>query len=584
MKAYLAYIKSTLQLTIRDRLVLFFNYVMPLVFFIAFGEGFGASTSTGAMAQVVTMVLMLGVLGTGFFGGGMRATAEREAGILRRFKVAPITPAPILVGSLFTGWIVFLPTVVFFLVIARLRYGMPVPEHWLSLVVMVSAGVLAFRGIGLIIASVVNSMAESQVVIQLLYLPMLMLSGATIPLNILPDWLQSVAQFLPSTHLYMGMQNILVREQSLAQNWVSLFALVATMLIALLLSVKLFRWEKEDVLKPTAKFWLLGVLAPFVALGMYQVYSKDNLKETQILARQMRRGQTWLIKDARIFTGTGAGRVIERGSVLVKGGRIEAIFEGAAPDAKSLKAETLEASGKTVLPGLIDTSVNLFQPGTGAPDPDGARQTLAMERALGAYLYCGVTAIGTTADPMKIAKELQRRIGAGEMAGAEVILGWTPPQGSRSLVLLDALAGNYDLFKDTLTQQVVKPADLEKLRAWAAARPPRSGAAPQPLPPGPMMTLSGLPGLPHGPAIHREMKLRVAAGAAPKDVLLDATARAAQAIGAAGRLGVIQPGAEATLLIVEGNPLEDITVTERIWNVLFQGERVRRDSLLEEKK
>jgi len=80
------------------------------------------------------------------------------------------------------------------------------------------------------------------------------------------------------------------------------------------------------------------------------------------------------------------------------------------------------------------------------------------------------------------------------------------------------------------------------------------------------------------------MKLRVAAGAEPKDVLLDATARAAQAVGAAGRLGVIQPGAEATLLIVEGNPLEDITVTERIWNVLFQGERVRRDSLLEEKK
>ncbi|HEY3439151.1 MAG TPA: ABC transporter permease [Paludibaculum sp.] len=584
MKAYLAYIKSTLQLTIRDRLVLFFNYLMPLVFFIAFGEGFGASTSTGAMAQVVTMVLMLGVLGTGFFGGGMRATAEREAGILRRFKVAPITPAPILVGSLFTGWIVFLPTVIFFLVIARLRYGMPVPEHSLSLLVMVSAGVLAFRGIGLIIASVVNSMAESQVVIQLLYLPMLMLSGATIPLNILPDWLQSVAQFLPSTHLYMGMQNILVREQSLAQNWVPLCALVATMLIALLLSVKLFRWEKGDVLKPGAKLWLLGVLAPFVAIGMYQTYSKDNLKETQILARQMRRGQTWLIKDARIFTGTGDGRVIERGSVLVKGGRIEAIFEGSAPDAKSLKAETLEASGKTVLPGLIDTNVNLFLPGTGAPDPDGVRQTRAMQRALGAYLYCGVTAIRTTPDPMKIAKELQRRVGAGEMAGAEVILGEAPPQGSRSLVLLDSVAGNHDLLKDTLTQQVVKPAALEKLRAWAATHPPKSGATPQLPPPGPMMTLSGLPGLPHGPAIHREMKLRVAAGAKPKDVLLDATARAAQAIGASGRLGVIQPGAEATLLIVEGNPLEDITVTERIWNVLFKGERVRRDDLLEEKK
>ncbi len=562
MKAYLAYFKSTLQLTVRDRLVLFFNYMMPLIFFIAFGEGFGAAASSGAMAQVVTMVLMLGVLGTGFFGGGMRATAEREAGILRRFRVAPITPAPILVGSLLTGWLVFLPTVIFFLVIAKLRYGMDVPTHALSLIVMVSAGVLAFRGIGLIIASVVNSMAESQVVIQLLYLPMLMLSGATIPLNILPDWLQSVAQFLPSTHLYLGMQNILVRDQSLADNMVALGALILTTLIALLLSVKLFRWEKDDKLKPGAKLWLLGVLAPFVAIGIWQVYSKDNLKETQILAREMRRGQTWLIKDARIFTGDG--RVIERGSLLVKSGRIEAIFEGAAPDAKELHAETLEASGKTVLPGLIDTNVNLFFPGTGAPDPDGARQALAMERSLGAYLYCGVTAVRTPPDPLKIAAQLQSRVRSGEIAGAEVILATAAPQG-KSLVMQELAAGNTGLFKDTLMQQVVKPADLEKLHASIASGKP-------PL------------GVPHGPAIHRELKLSVASGASPKDALLNATSRAAQAAGVADRLGTIRPGAEATLLIVEGNPLEDITLTERIWSVMFKGERVRRDALLEDKK
>ncbi len=184
MKAYLAYIKSTLLLTTRDRLVVFFNFLFPLIFFVAFGEGFGARTSTGAMSQVLTMVLVIGVLGSGFFGAGMRATVERESGILRRFKVAPITPAPIVTAGLVTGWVLFLPTVIFFVLIAKLRYGMPFPEHIISLLVMVSAGVLAFRSLGAIIASVVNSMAESQIIIQLMYLPMLMLSGATVPLNI----------------------------------------------------------------------------------------------------------------------------------------------------------------------------------------------------------------------------------------------------------------------------------------------------------------------------------------------------------------------------------------------------------------
>ena len=133
LKPYIAYIRTTLRLTLRDRLVLFFNYLMPLIFFFAFGEGFGARTSAGSLSQVVTMVLMLGVLGTGFFGGGMRATMERESGILRRFKVAPITPAPILAASIITGWLVFLPTVLFFLLVARLRYGMEFPcQHPLS--------------------------------------------------------------------------------------------------------------------------------------------------------------------------------------------------------------------------------------------------------------------------------------------------------------------------------------------------------------------------------------------------------------------------------------------------------------------
>src|SRR5262245_22840247 len=117
MRSYLAYIKSTMRLTLRDRIVLFFNYLFPLIFFIAFGEGFGAKTSPGALTQVISMVLMFGILGTGFFGGGIRATLERDTGILRRFKVAPITPAPILVASIITGWAVFLPSLVFFLIL-----------------------------------------------------------------------------------------------------------------------------------------------------------------------------------------------------------------------------------------------------------------------------------------------------------------------------------------------------------------------------------------------------------------------------------------------------------------------------------
>ena len=64
-----------------------------------------------------------------------------------------------------------------------------------------------------------------------------------------------------------------------------------------------------------------------------------------------------LIRNARIFIGDG--RVIESGAVLVKNGKIERVYEGAAPDPKALKAEAIEAAGKTLLPGLIDMNVHL---------------------------------------------------------------------------------------------------------------------------------------------------------------------------------------------------------------------------------
>ena len=56
-------------------------------------------------------------------------------------------------------------------------------------------------------------MQESQILIQSLYMPMLFLSGATIPVALMPEWVQTVGQYLPATHLFAGMQAILVQRR-----------------------------------------------------------------------------------------------------------------------------------------------------------------------------------------------------------------------------------------------------------------------------------------------------------------------------------------------------------------------------------
>lgn len=687
MKPYIANILITLRMMSRDRMVLFFGYVFPLIFFFLFAQMMSAGQGAGLAKQVVCSVLIFGVLGNGFFGAGMRAVSDREQNILRRFKVAPTTAAPLLTGWLFTGWISFIPSALFLLALGHFSYGMPWPERPVALFVFLSVAVLAFRSIGLILASVVNSMQESQILVQLLYLPMLFLSGATFPVTIMPEWLQIVAQFIPASHLFTGLQGILLRQEPLAELWKSILALVLTMFVSMFLSIKLFRWEKEEKVKSSAKLWVLAALAPFLILGVYQSITKEALAKSKVLQRELRRSRTILIRDARLFLGDG--KVVPRGGILIRNGKIDGIFEGDSPDAKTLDADLIEGSGKTALPGLIDTNVHLYWPG-GMPDATSfAGGDKVQERALAAYLFSGVTTIRSSSDGAMLPSRLGRKVAAGELLGSEILN--SGPLFTTTDILTTP---NYRFipapFRDRAVAETLRfpatPADARKqaleavsfgisalevdssrlpaeataavaavarekgilffantdfpgagivansssapsnafwipsLSALEAATAPTSQlldrslvqqAAPRGLiertrpilpvaaPAGSAVAArqsalsavasrvlagsgSGQMFLIHGPGIHRELALLVAGGVSTKEALQSATGRAATALNIQNRVGFLRKGHTADLLLVDGNPLEDISVTERISLVIFRGERVVRSLLFED--
>ena len=132
MNAYLAQIRMNLRLTFRDRTVLFFNYVFPLIFFFIFGQLMHADQG-GVIVMVVTMVLTLGILASGLFGAGMRIVSDREQNILRRFKVAPISPATLLVASMVTALVNYIPVTFLILLLAQTVYRCRPFAHPISL-------------------------------------------------------------------------------------------------------------------------------------------------------------------------------------------------------------------------------------------------------------------------------------------------------------------------------------------------------------------------------------------------------------------------------------------------------------------
>jgi imidazolonepropionase-like amidohydrolase/ABC-type multidrug transport system permease subunit len=731
MKAYKALITIDLKLALRNRSVIFFNYLFPLAFFFIFGQAMHGERGA-AMTVVISMVLIIGILGNGLMGAGIRAVQEREANILRRYKVTPISPAPLLVASVVTGWILYMPNVLLIFTLAHFVYGMPWPESMASILIFVTVAIVGFRAVGLIIASVVNSAQESQLVVQLVYLPMLFLSGATFPLAMFPLWLLTVTQFLPATYMVVGIQGMLLRNESILTNRYPALALLLTGFVGLFIAYKLFRWEKGEKIRSSAKLWLLAVMAPFLILGFWQMHVHTGIAKTRMLNRQLNRGDTFLIRGARIFIGDG--KVIENGSVLVRGGKIAEIYEGEGPDPKTLKAETVEAAGKTILPGLIDVHVHLGGPGGFYSDMSKYDPEKAMQRNLAAYLYSGVTTVRSVGDMLDSILKLRSTVSSGEILGSDLqtcgplftaagghgteYFKDLPPSARSSLDkqferipkssdqarqqvdelkkqgvdcikaileagaggrvfnrldtgLFDAVAqqahadslplavhtgdvrdvtdavqaqansiehgsfreripdalfeqmakqgtfydptlsvgeafkdfaaGKTDLLKRSLVQQVGPPellrgteeamnsADTETMRKSLGQYPIDMAIAIDNLKRahehGVLLVTGSDAGnllVIHGPAVQHEMQLWVQAGLPPAVALQAATLNAARLLRADDRIGSVRVGDDADLLVVDGNPLEDITATERISLVVFKGERVDRTELFDQ--
>ncbi len=91
---------------------------------------------------------------------------------------------------------------------------------------------------------------------------------------------------------------------------------------------------------------------------------------------------------------------------------------------------------------------------------------------------------------------------------------------------------------------------------------------------------AGSPAVFYGLSTHQELAMMVATGLTPMQALMSATKNAAELIGVADRVGTVEPGKLANLLIVEGDPLENIAATKNISLVIKEGKIVERGDLM----
>jgi ABC-2 type transport system permease protein len=258
----------SIRLVMRTKAALFFTFLFPILFLFVY-SGIFAHGNPEAVLYMFGPVVTLNIMGSSFFGLGMQSVMQRERGSLRRYRLAPVGPGSMVLSSLLANYLLGLPTIALLVVCAMGFFHMPLRIGVLTLLVLVTAGTFAFAGFGLTIASVANTMQEAQVYNNVIWFGLLFLSGVTVPLPMLPHWIQRFAAFLPATYLVTTFQAIMVRGESLFDHGAELLVLLVSGTFGLLFAWKLFRWEKEERISRRAKLLSITFVIPFLVMGTW---------------------------------------------------------------------------------------------------------------------------------------------------------------------------------------------------------------------------------------------------------------------------------------------------------------------------
>ncbi len=264
---------SRMRLAMRNRAFLFFSLIMPLAFLFGYA-GLFRRFGPEAVPYLLSMVLALTVMGS-FWGLSVQLVTFREQGILRRFRVTPVGASAMLASSLISNYFLTLPTIAIEFYISRSVFHMAGLGNVVSVFILVSIGTVTFASLGLIVASVTNTMQETQIINQIIWFVFLFISGATIPFPMLPAMVQKISLFLPATYLVSGLQRAMIDHTNLNSLGSYLASLVGCALIAFIVSAQLFRWEPETKAPRRAKLWVAAAVVPFLLLGVWENFNGD---------------------------------------------------------------------------------------------------------------------------------------------------------------------------------------------------------------------------------------------------------------------------------------------------------------------
>lgn len=266
MSGALQHLGISLRLHFRNRIGLFYGYLFPLVFLVVFWVLYRHERVP--LLRHMGELLTVSVLGGACFGLPTTLVSERERGVWRRYRLAPVPTWAFVTSTVVARYLIILSAGVMQLGVA-LAMGMTAPEHPVALWVAFTLVSFAFIGLGLVIASLADNVPAVQALGQCLFLPMLVIGGVAVSLASLPLWAQHVSAFFPGRYSVEALQAA-VNGRGFSGMRFSLLALALTGVAGVVAGAKLFRWDAQQrFAAQSGKAWMVPVAAVWLAVGFF---------------------------------------------------------------------------------------------------------------------------------------------------------------------------------------------------------------------------------------------------------------------------------------------------------------------------
>lgn len=235
---------------VRDVTTIFFTFAFPLIFLLLFGSIFSGSdveeSGKSYIQYIAPGVLTWGVANAAVFSIAFALMQWRESDVLRIIKMTPTSVGSLLSSKLAVALAIAAVQTVLFVSVACIPFfGLqPAATSWQA-VPLLALGVGTFFALGAIIGSLANTAESVAAVSNVVMLPMAFLSGSFFPLDMMPDWLQQIAQVFPLYYLNDGVGHALNGTGGYADLGLALAVLGGFAVAFAGIAAKTFRWSND---------------------------------------------------------------------------------------------------------------------------------------------------------------------------------------------------------------------------------------------------------------------------------------------------------------------------------------------------